>query len=450
MMKIEVPAKTSELIKIATPCLIEQFLSVVAGIISTAIVGRLGKTELTAATMCTNIVAWLQCMYVGLSVGSTVVIGRIWGTGDKEGVREVFDQSFKLNILISVTVMTILLLLKKQIIGLIFGGAEQAVLDNMYLYMPFCMASMPATAITTIVGAAQRGTGDNKTSLVGTASLNIANLILTPVLIYGVSWLKIPPMGLTGAGIAFVSVRYIAVVCLAVYIFSTNKPIVPKRFTWKLKKDTIYRVIHVAIPSALEQFLFQGGFVILQAVLVTFGTVFQAGYQIGANLNGIICVPSQAISVATTALISQSLGSKSLDEAKEIVKANRFIIWSVFSVIGILFFFGAPFLVKMYTNEADVIREATFFVRLFAVESFAVGYMQAMTGVLKGAGDVRYVALTSAATLWLGRIFSTWILAKLMGNGHIAIAIGMSLDFFVRAFMYSRKVNKGNWLYIRV
>lgn len=449
-MKIEAPAKTSELIKIATPCLIEQFLLVVAAVISTAIVGRLGKAELTAATMCTNIVNWLQCMYVGLSVGSTVVIGRIWGSGDKEGVKDVFDQSLKLNILISVMVMIILLALKRQIIGLFFGGAEQTVLDSMYLYMPYCLASMPATAYTTIVGSAQRGTGDNKTSLVGTASLNVSNVILTPVLIYGVSWLHIPAMGLMGAGIAFVSVRYIAVVCLTIYIFAANKPILPRHWNLKLKKETILRIINVAIPSALEQFLFQGGFVFLQTVLVTFGTVFQAGYQIGANLNGIICVPSQAISVATTALISQALGSKRLDEAEEIVKANKFIIWSVFSVIGILFFFGAPLLVKPYTNEAEVIQEATFFVRVFAVESFAVGYMQAMTGVLKGAGDVRYVAFTSAAALWIGRIFMTWILAKLTGNGHFAIVVGLSMDFFFRAFMYARKVRKGDWLHIRV
>ena len=449
-MKRNAPVKTAELIKIAIPCLIEQFLLVVAGIISTAIVGRLGKAELTAATMCANLVGWLQCMYMGLSVGSTIVVGRIWGAGDKDGVKDVFDQSLKLNIMISVTIMIILLVLKKQIIGLFFGGAEQSVLDNMYLYMPYCMASMPATAFTTIVGSAQRGTGDNKTSLVGTASLNISNVILTPILIYGVSWLNIPAMGLTGAGIAFVSVRYIAVICLTIYIFATKKPILPRRWNLKLKKETILRIIHVAVPSAVEQFLFQGGFVMLQTVLITFGTVFQAGYQIGANLNGIICVPSQAISVATTALISQALGSNSLDDAEEIVKANKFIIWSVFSVIGVLFFFGAPLLVKLYTNETEVIQEAVFFVRLFAVESFAVGYMQAMTGVLKGAGDVRYTAITSAVALWGGRIFGTWILAKITGNGHVAMAIGLSLDFFSRAFLYSRKVKKGDWLHIRV
>lgn len=449
-MKITVPAKTPELAKIAIPCFAEQCLITVAGIISTAIVGRLGKAELTAATMCTNIVAWLQCMYVGLSVGSTVVIGRLWGADDKEGVKDVFDQSLKLNMMISIAVMIILLTFNRQIIRLFFGGAEQDVLNNMYLYMPFCMASMPATAFTTIVGSSQRGTGDNATSLIGSASLNLLNVIITPILIYGVAWLNIPPLGLTGAGIAFVTVRYFAALVLIIYIFASKKPILPHRWTWKLNKDTILRIIHVAIPSALEQFLLQGGFVILQTVLITFGTVFQAGYQIGANLNGIICVPSQSLSVATTALISQALGSARKDEATELVRANRFIVWVVFSVIGILFFFAAPLLVKLYTNDAEVIHEATFFVRLFAVESFAVGYMQAMTGILKGAGDVRYIAVTTAVALWIGRIFITWLLAQLTGNGHFAIFIGLSSDFLTRALMYARKVRKGEWLHIRV
>ncbi len=449
-MKLTVPYKTKEMMQIGLPCFIEQALSVVAGIIATAIVGNLGRNELTAVTMCSTLINWLNCTFTGISVGSTILVGRMWGAGERERVRDVFDQALKLNLSISILIMCIGLLFQKQIINLFYGGAEQGVLEAMYVYMPFCMIRMPGPAITTAMGSVQRGTGDNVTSLVGSVSLNVANVLFSPVLIYGFAPLGIPGFGLFGAGIAQVLSWIVPVICQFIYVGATKKPIFPKKFHLKFDKEIITRLVRVAIPSGLDLFLFQGGFVLLQTVLVSFGTIFQAGYQIGANLNGIITTPSTVIAVASTTMIAQSLGANNHKDALETVKANKFCIYTIFSVLGILFFLFAPLLARIYTNDAEVLKEAVFFVRVFAIESVLVGYMQAMAGILKGAGDVRYIAVTNLIALWVGRLFVVWLLSRLTGNGHLAMIIGLTLDFGTRAVMFGRKVKKGDWLYLKV
>lgn len=449
-MKISIPSRVGPLTKIAMPCFVEQLLLVVVNVLSTMIVGQLGKAELSASSMSNQLVNWLQCAYVGLGSGATVVIGRMWGKGDREGAARGFMQSLKLTVLVSITVLILTVVFENAIVSLFFGGAEQAVIDNIHTYFFYCMIGMPATAIANVIGASLRGVGDNKTPLYTTAVLNVVNLVLSFLLIFGVPALGIPRMGIAGAGIAISSARVVSAVFIIVYIFIKKKPILPGRYELGFHGETVRRVTRVGIPSAVEQIVFQGGFVILQSLLIGFGTVFQAGYQIGANLNNIICAPSMAMGVACTALISQTLGKRDWEGAKEYVKAANFIIYTVFIGISILMFLAAPMFSRMYSSDPEVIAEGTFFARMFALMALPIGVMQSMAGVLRGAGDAKYIAVTNVVGLWLMRVCLVWLLSIWTGNGHLAVVIGCGSDFLWRAISYALRVRKGNWLHIRV
>lgn len=449
-MKISIPSRVGPLTKIAMPCFVEQLLLVVVNVLSTMIVGQLGKAELSASSMSNQLVNWLQCAYVGLGSGATVVIGRMWGKGDREGAARGFMQSLKLTVLVSITVLILTVVFENAIVSLFFGGAEQAVIDNIHTYFFYCMIGMPATAIANVIGASLRGIGDNKTPLYTTAVLNVVNLVLSFLLIFGVPSLGIPRMGIAGAGIAISSARVVSAVFIIVYLFIKKKPILPGRYELGFHGETVRRVTRVGIPSAVEQIVFQGGFVILQSLLIGFGTVFQAGYQIGANLNNIICAPSMAMGVACTALISQTLGKRDWEGAKEYVKAANFIIYTVFIGISILMFLAAPVFSRMYSSDPEVIAEGTFFARMFALMALPIGVMQSMAGVLRGAGDAKYIAVTNVVGLWLMRVCLVWLLSIWTGNGHLAVVIGCGSDFLWRAISYALRVRKGNWLHIRV
>ncbi len=229
-MKISIPSRVGPLTKIAMPCFVEQLLLVVVNVLSTMIVGQLGKAELSASSMSNQLVNWLQCAYVGLGAGATVVIGRMWGKGDREGAARGFMQSLKLTIIVSVAVLVLTVVFENAIVTLFFGGAEQAVIDNIHTYFFYCMIGMPATAIANVIGASLRGVGDNKTPLYTTAVLNVVNLILSFLLIFGVPACGIPRMGIAGAGIAISSARVVSAVFVIVYIFFKKKPILPEHY----------------------------------------------------------------------------------------------------------------------------------------------------------------------------------------------------------------------------
>ena len=109
------PVKTQKLIRIAVPCFIEQLLVSLISIASAMMVGQLGKAELNAANMSGTIVNWLQCVYTGLAAGSTIVIGRMWGAGDKEGVKSTFVDSLIVNTGLSVLLMLLLIVFQQLV-----------------------------------------------------------------------------------------------------------------------------------------------------------------------------------------------------------------------------------------------------------------------------------------------------------------------------------------------
>lgn len=450
MLKTPDSDKVKQILKISTPCIAEQLLMFSVSIVSIAVIGHLGSGELVAAAMTNTIVNWLQSIYTGLASGGTVVIARIWGSGDKQGAKKSFMQTLIIAVTLSTAILLITMTFQKQLVLLFFGNAHNDILDKINIYFFYSMIGMPATAVTTVINAGVRGAGDNKTPFFTTAVLNIINLVLSLILIHGMPSIGIPSMGIAGAGIAISCARYAGMIFSILITLYKKSPILPGKLTIRLEKDIIARILKIGFPSMLEQLIFNGGFVILQAMLIGFGTAFQGGYQIGANLNGLTNAPVLGLSVAVTVLISHALGKRDFEQADEIVRISRFLTIGVFVLLGLMLFIFAPVITRIYTSDHQVLKSGTFFARVFGILLIPIAYFQIMAAILRGSGDVRYVAVTSIIGLWVMRIFVVWLIGRLSGNGYIAVVIGLSLDFVLRAFMYHVRVRKGKWKYIRI
>ena len=188
----------------------------------------------------------------------------------------------------------------------------------------------------------------------------------------------------------------------------------------------------------------------LQTILLGFGTVLQAGYQIGNQVNGINNAPALALGVAMTSTISQQLGKRDYKAALEYVDAAKYVVKIGFTAMFIIMLALSPWQAYLYTSDPAVIKSSTFFIALFAFCVIPVGYMQTLAGVLRGAGDVKYVTVSAVFGLWIFRICTVIVVSRLTNSGYIGVASGVPADFFVRAIMYHFRIKKGNWLRIRI
>jgi putative MATE family efflux protein len=219
---------------------------------------------------------------------------------------------------------------------------------------------------------------------------------------------------------------------------------------YKIKPELIKRIINIGIPGFIEQAVMQGGFLVLQIIIVPLGTVAMAAYQIGLNINALAFFPIFGFAIANTTLVGQSLGEKNYEKAETYSREGLKIAIAVGFVIGIFVIVFSKYLAAMYTSDPLVIKESIVIVCTFGVIEPLLAILNLCSATLKAAGDIRYVMITSFVGLWAFRVFLSFILIHMFGIGLNAVMIGIFFDFCSRSIMYLTRVHNGKWKYITV
>jgi Na+-driven multidrug efflux pump len=210
------------------------------------------------------------------------------------------------------------------------------------------------------------------------------------------------------------------------------------------------RIVRIGIPGFIEQAVMQGGFLILQVIIVTMGTVAMAAYQVGINVNSLAFFPIFGFAIANTTLVGQSLGERDYKKSENYSIEALKITMLVGFFLGILMLIFATPLARLYSDDPGVVKEAVGLIRLFGILEPMLAILNLCSSTLKTAGDIMYVMITSFVGLWTCRVLLSFVLNRELKIGMIAIMIGIFFDFSIRSFMYLSRMIKGKWKYLRV
>jgi putative MATE family efflux protein len=441
-----------EIISLAWPSITEQILEMMVGMVSTIYMGSIGTYAVAAIGMINMLMGFMQTVFSGLSIGTTVVIARVTGEGNKEVAKRALVQSGYMAIVVGVLLAVFGRLFSVNILGLFFGGAEKQVFDAGISYFNIVLINLPFLVLDIIVSGAMRGAGDTKTPMYITGGVNILNIILNTVLIFGVPTLHIPAFGIVGSAIAVTTPRIIGVTVRVIVLYNVKglKLNMSLKEDYSIRPEMMKRIINIGVPGFIEQMVMQGGFLVLQIIIVTLGTVPMAAYQIGININALAFFPIFGFAIANTTLVGQSLGEKDYKKAETYAYEGLKITMAVGFVIGILMVIFAKHLAGWYSKDPLVIKESVGIVCTFGLIEPLLAILNLCSATLKAAGDIKYVMVTSFVGLWTFRVITSFLLIKYFGIGLTAVMIGIFFDFSSRSFMYLVRMNKGKWKYLKV
>lgn len=441
-----------EIISMAWPSITEQILEMMVGMVSVIFMGRIGTYAVAAIGMVNMLMGFMQTVFSGLSIGTTVVIARVTGEGNKEEAKRALIQSGYMAIIVGILLAVAGRVFSLPILGLFFGGTEPEVFKAGISYFNIVLFNLPFLVLDIIISGAMRGAGDTKTPMVITGGVNILNIILNTVLIFGVPALHLPALGIVGSAIAVTVSRIIGVSIRVLVLFNRKglKLNLSLKDDYKIRLDMMKRIVAIGIPGFMEQAVMQGGFLVLQIIIVSLGTVAMAAYQIGININALAFFPIFGFAIANTTLIGQSLGEKNFKKAETYAYDGLKITMAVGFVIGILMFIFAKPLAGLYSNDPLVIKESVGIVRTFGLIEPLLAVLNLCSATLKAAGDIKYVMVTSFVGLWTIRVILSFVLVKWFGLGLTAVMIGIFFDFSSRSAMYLLRMNKGKWKYLKV
>jgi putative MATE family efflux protein len=443
-----------EIFNLAWPSIIEQTLIMMVGMVSTIFVGRISKEAMAAVGIINMLIFVFQTVFAGLATGTTVIIARVTGEKDSEKAKEVLVQSLIMSVLVGAAVTVIGYVFAEPILKTFFGSAEQEVFEIAHLFYSIVLIGLPFLVIDMVIAAGVRGAGDTKTPMYVTGIVNVINLVVSSILIFGIALngkVYIPALGVSGVAIAVNAARISgALIRLYAIYFKAGRLNLTFKEKYNIDIELMKRIMKVGAPAFLEQLVMQGGFLAMQIIIVSMGTISIAAYQVGVNVNSLAFMPIFGFAIAATTMVGQSLGRKDYEDAEIYAKETNRIAVFIISLIGILMFIFAKPLAIMYTRDVQVVDLSISIIRIFAVTEPLIGILSVCAGVLRAAGDIIYIMISSVVGLWALRVVVSLILHRFFGLGIYGVMAGVCLDFGVRAAMYSYRMKLGKWKTLKV
>lgn len=438
-------------LKLAIPIMVEQTFVMLLGVCNTMMAGHIGAQAVSAIGMVDSINMLFISFFAALSVGATVVVAQQIGQEKPKQANETAKQAIVSGFILSAIISLFLWIFRVPLINILYGSAEELIKSNAKLYIEFTLLTYPFVAIEQIANGILRGAGDTKTPMYISMFMNVINIILGYILIYGVNSLYIPSFGIMGAAIAIAIARMIGTILIIIILFRGSKIIkIRKLFPFKFDMKIQKSIFNIGIPAGMEQVIFNAGKLIVQIFIVTMGTASIAANAIGMSISQIINVPGNALCLAATALVGQYIGRNDIKGAKStlmyLVKFTTVCLVS----IGIIFVPIAEWVASIYTNVPEVIRLTGLLIRSNSIALLAWAISFVLSSGLKGAGDTRYTMMTAFIGMWIFRIGLGYIIGMVFKVGILGIWIGMYVDWIVRGTLYLLRLRGNRWILHRL
>lgn len=437
-----------EVTPLAVPIFFENLCVLLMGVLSTFLVSWLGSEAMAGVGLADSFNLVVISFFAAIDLGTTVVVAFSLGKLNRERAVAAARQSLVIMTIFAVLLAIAIEFIGPQIIDLIAGKAEPEVKALALSYLQTTAWSYPAAAIALIGCGALRGAGNTKIPMLINGGMNILNIAISSVLIYGCfSW---HGLGFVGAGLGLTISRYIGAAAVIYVLFIGFVPALKislKSYFTRLNVNILREVLGIGVPASIESVLFNGGKLLTQIFVAGMGTDVIAGNFIAFSIVSLINLPGNALGSASTIIVGTRLGRGQLGQPERLL---RYIFW--LSNIGLctLALLTVPFagvLAAFYTQDPQVIHVVKMLVWLNAAFMPFWAASWVLPAGLKGARDARYTMWVSLLSMWGGRIVAGYVLGIVLGMGVYGIWLGMALDWIIRGVCFRRRFNSGRWLW---
>ncbi len=436
-----------QIIALAWPSLVENLLQTMLGAVDLMFVGQLGDVAIAGVGLGNQLMNLLVVLFFGLSVGNQALVARAIGANDRKDAQRTAKQSLIIAALLSIIIAVLGFPIGQFVIGLMGAAPDVTQLGTSFMGITSVFAL--SLGIMVIGGGTLRGAGDTRTPMLVTGFINVVNILLDYGLIFGN--LGMPKLGAIGSAYATSIARSIGALLILYVLFKRGSVVkLDWRRGWRIRTSSIARILNIGWPSAMEQIIFQFGFLVFSSMVVSLGTADLAAMQVSFNIANWSNLPAFAFGVAALTLVGQSLGAGDVPRAEATVRQSlkNAMVWM--SVMGVAFIILRRQLFGMYTNDPDVINLGDLIMVFIALGQPIQSVAFVTASALRGAGDTRAPMVITAIGVWVVRVGVGYILGIILHLGLFGVWVGWICDFVMRATLLTLRFRTGRWKAIRV
>ena len=391
-----------EILYLAIPAVGEMTLYMMIWIFDTMMIGKYGgQLAVSSVGLSTEIIYsfFNIIIAVGVSTALTSLISRAIGSKDYKKAEIIANAGIKIAVVLALIFFSLLFFVPDKILNL--AGATKEMLPLATRYAKISSFSFFLLTLSSTTNGIFRGIKDTKTSLYVAGSINIVNLFLDYVLIFGN--FGFPEWGITGAAVATVAGNFIGI--LLQWSRLKKLPFKISLFSYVSKKD-IWEIIRFAVPSGLQEANFSLSKLLGLTFILSLGTTAFAANQIGIAIEAISTMPGWGVAIACTALVGHSIGENNPNKSQEYTLYSTIIASIFMGILACFFFFIPKTLVSFFINkqEIDVIKIGAICLQVAAFEQIPIAIVTVLGSYFKGIGNPKTPFYVSFFTNWFLRL----------------------------------------------
>ncbi len=430
------------------PATIENVLQMLVGIVATGMVGRIGAEAVAAVGLSSRLTQILWAIFSAIGTGATVLIARSVGANNPQAANRTAKQALALAVGLVLVLATAIWANAENLLVLLFHP-DPELLRSAHGFLQLAIWGAPFMAVMQVIGSILRGAGNTKTPMQVAFVVNVINVILNAVFIYGPFGL--PAMGMIGAAWAMLLSQFLGSILA---LFAITRPLsvvsLSLRQGFRLDTSEMRRILGIGVPAAFESLFWQGATIVMMGLIVSFGTASLAAHQLGLNAESLSYMPSAGFGIAATAFVGQSLGARRKDLAVRYVK--EISKWGIILTIltgGALIILPTQIL-GLLSKDAEVIRLGAIYLRMMGLVQLPSLMSGVWNGALRGAGDTRAPMYIGGIGIWGIRLPLSFVFGKWMGMGVTGVWLAMTIDLVVRFLLSLIRYRAGRWQEIRL
>jgi putative MATE family efflux protein len=434
-------------VSFSIPMLLGNVLQALYNTVDSIWVGRfLGAEALGAVSVSFPIIFVLISLVMGTTMGATVLVAQYMGAKQIDMVKKTINNTFVL-LTVSAAAATVLgIFFNREILSLINTPEEIMAMaaDYLNIFLMGLVFMFGYNAVSAIL----RGLGDSRTPLIFLAISTAINIVLDPMLILGVG--PFPNMGISGAALATTIAQGISFFIAVFYLNSRDHLLSINLKSFVFDKGITIKTIKIGIPSGVQMSVVSVGMLVVSSIINSFGTEVVATFGMASRLDQFAIMPSQSISMATSAIAGQNIGAGKDDNVKETVKWATLLAVGISALLTLAVQLAPEAVLRLFTTDVVLLEKAGKALRILSLSYVFSAIMFVTNGFLRGAGDTVATMVFSITSLWLIRLPMAKLLSGIAGLGANGIWIAIVASTVISMLMSRLYYLSGRWKNKRV
>lgn len=368
-----------KLISFSVPLMLSGILQLMFNAVDIIVVGRFaGSQSLAAVGSTTALINMFVNLFIGVSLGANVLAARFYASGKHKEMSETVHTAIAFAAISGVVMALIGVLMAKPALELM--GTPDDVINLSTLYMRIYFLGMPFFMLYNYGAAVLRAVGDTKRPLMFLIAAGIINACLNMVLVIVFN------LGVAGVAIATIFSQFISCVLVLRCLNKTDASYQLRFSKLKIKGYYLKQIFQVGIPAGIQSTVINFSNALLQSSVNSFGSTAMAGYTAANNILGFLYASINSVTQACMSFTSQNYGVNKPKRMDRVMIDCIILSVGVSLVLGCgSYAFGGEIL-KIYTEDPEVIRCGLEILALTTVTYFLCGVMDLFPGALRGMG----------------------------------------------------------------